>query len=107
MIPENTPVVSNDVAVQDGGAAPGLPSNDPTYWFGLIAEAEAARFLGFGVRALQTWRVNGNSPKFIKINGRCVRYRRVDLRDWADARVRTSTADTGPEATTRDAKAAS
>lgn len=67
------------------------------YWECLIDEREAAVFVGFTVRALQGWRCRGRGPPFIKINGRCIRYRRSDLRDWAEARLRTSTSGASPE----------
>ena len=72
--------------------------NDPAFWQSLINEAEAARFLGFSVRHVQGLRYRGGGPAFIKISSRCVRYRRADLRQWAEARLRTSTSDVGSEA---------
>ncbi|MBW0159706.1 helix-turn-helix domain-containing protein [Sedimentimonas flavescens] len=63
-------------------AAPARVSN---YWDGFIAEVEAADFLCQSVRTLQKWRVTGFGPQFYK-PGRSVRYRRRDLRDWAEAR---------------------
>ena len=71
---------------------------DGDYWYGPINETEAARFVGFTVRALQGWRYGGGGPLFVRVNQRCVRYRRVDLREWSEARLRTSTSDPGQEA---------
>ena len=68
------------------------------YWFALIDETEAAEFLGLVDRTLQKMRQRGGGPRFVRLSSRCVRYRRDDLRQWADARVRTSTSDTGSEA---------
>jgi hypothetical protein len=59
----------------------------------LIGERDAAAFLGFSDRALQNWRVRGGGPRFVKVAGRSVRYRRRDLIDWAERRLRSSTAD--------------
>jgi predicted DNA-binding transcriptional regulator AlpA len=59
----------------------------------LIDEYEAADFLGFSVRALQNWRVRGGGPRFVKVSGRSVRYRRRDLIDWAERNLRSSTSD--------------
>ena len=70
---------------------------DPEYWHGLITEREAAAFLGFTVRCLQNWRSRGGGPRYIKIHGRCIRYRRVDLRGFAEARMRSSTSGASPE----------
>ena len=77
---------------------PSPMDGDGDYWYGLINDTVAARFIGFTARALQNWRYGGGGPKFIRVNQRCVRYRRVDLREWSEARLRTSTSDTGQEA---------
>lgn len=60
------------------------------YWDGFITEADAADYLCQSVRTLQKWRVTGVGPQFYK-PGRSVRYRRRDLRDWAEARRMAST----------------
>ncbi|MXU66054.1 helix-turn-helix domain-containing protein [Rhodobacteraceae bacterium KN286] len=60
------------------------------YWDGFIPEIEAADFLCQSIRTLQKWRVTGFGPQFYK-PGRSVRYRRRDLRDWAEARRHAST----------------
>jgi excisionase family DNA binding protein len=62
----------------------------------LLSETEAARFLGFSVRTLQGWRVKGGGPRFVKIGGRSVRYRRRDLNAWADANMRLNTSQAAP-----------
>lgn len=59
----------------------------------LIDESEAARFVGYTVRALQNWRVRGGGPRFVKISSRSVRYRRRDLIAWADGHLRSSTSE--------------
>ena len=92
--------------MQEGQGAAAMPEKEaahsevpePTgddYWYGLLTEDQAARFLRFTPRALQGWRYGGGGPRFIRVNLRCVRYRRVDLREWAEARLRTSTSDPG------------
>lgn len=60
------------------------------YWDGFITETDAADYLCQSVRTLQKWRVTGFGPQFYK-PGRSVRYRRRDLRDWAEARRMAST----------------
>jgi hypothetical protein len=60
------------------------------YLDGFIDETRAADFLCQSVRTLQKWRVTGFGPKFYK-TGRSVRYRRRDLRDWAETRMRKNT----------------
>ena len=85
------------VAVPIIGAPGGL--NDPQFWHQLIDEREAAIFLGVGHRMMQTMRQRGDGPLFVFLSSRCVKYRRTDLREYAEARLRRSTADTGPEDT--------
>ena len=60
------------------------------YLDGFIDETRAADFLCQSVRTLQKWRVTGFGPSFYK-PGRSVRYRRRDLRDWAESRRRKNT----------------
>ncbi len=71
------------------------PAADGDYWHALIAEAEAANFLGFTTRCLQGWRSRGGGPVYDKPNALNVRYRRIDLRGWAESRLRTSTSGDG------------
>ena len=67
------------------------------YWFSLIDENEAASFLGLVARTLQGMRQRGGGPRYVVISARCLRYRRIDLRQWAEARMQSSTADAGPQ----------
>ncbi len=69
--------------------------NDAHFWYALVNEAEAARFLGLSVRSMQGYRYKGHGPRFVRLSSRCVRYRRFDLREWSEARLRTSTSDWG------------
>ena len=59
----------------------------------LKTERQAAHFLGVTTRALQKWRATGTGPYFVRISSRCVRYRRRDLLNWAEARLKASTAE--------------
>ncbi len=63
-----------------------FPENSE-YLLQLIPETDAARFVGYTIRALQNWRVRGGGPKYVKVSSRSVRYRRKDLIDWAESRV--------------------
>ena len=67
------------------------------YWNALVDEKVAAAFLGVVDRTMQTMRQRGDGPPYVVISARCIRYRRIGLKAWADARMRTSTADPGPE----------
>ena len=80
------------VAGMDGSAR-----GPADYWHALINEEAAASHLGLKVRTMQGFRYRGGGPRYVRISSRCLRYRRVDLREWADARVRTSTSDPGKE----------
>ena len=82
--------------VADG--APGQEDNgsdDADYWFSLINEKVAAAFLGLTDRTVQALRQRGSGPRYYFLSSRCLRYRRIDLREWAEKRVRTSTSDPG------------
>lgn len=68
-------------------------ANPGEYLDSLIGENEAARFLGYTVRALQNWRVRGGGPKFVKVSARSIRYRRRDLITWAEARLVSNTSE--------------
>lgn len=61
----------------------------------LLTEIQAAKYLGLTPRALQAWRYQGYGPRFVKISGRCIRYRASDLEQWVTGRLRRSTSDRG------------
>jgi hypothetical protein len=42
----------------------------------------AGAFLNVDPRTLESWRLRGNGPRFVRYSGRCVRYRLSDLIDW-------------------------
>ena len=81
--------------VDRGDHSAQIDSDDCDYWYSLIPEKLAAAFRGVTERKMQKDRQTGNGPKFIRISSRCIRYRRIDLREDAEARMRSSTADTG------------
>jgi len=58
----------------------------------LLTEAQAADFLNISIRSLQSWRVRGGGPAFLKL-GRSVRYRYAELQTWLDANMATSTSE--------------
>jgi predicted DNA-binding transcriptional regulator AlpA len=57
----------------------------------LISENEAAEFLGYSVRTLQSWRWKGGGPRFVRVSARSIRYRRRELLAWAEERLRSNT----------------
>ncbi len=71
---------------------PAILLHDPD---ALLTEAQAAQFLGFTSRALQAWRYRGGGPIFVRVSSRAIRYRKRELIEWVDARLKTSTADSG------------
>jgi len=75
---------------------PAPPEADPEYWHSLIDERTAGHFLGLVERTMQAHRQRGGGPKYLVLSRRCIRYRRIDLKAWADDRVRLSTSDPGP-----------
>ncbi len=80
----------------DGGDLP--LGQDPAYWHSLIPETEAAEFLDLTPRTMQAMRQRGGGPRFVRISARCIKYRRVDLKSYADKRLRYSTSDPGQAA---------
>jgi excisionase family DNA binding protein len=57
----------------------------------LLRQEEAARILNVTSRALEAWRHRGGGPRYIRISGRCIRYRQADLHAWLAERERSST----------------
>jgi predicted DNA-binding transcriptional regulator AlpA len=58
----------------------------------LLNEKQVAELSGFSPRTLQTWRLRGGGPKFLKL-GSCVRYSRGDVVAWLQDSVQLSTSD--------------
>ena len=61
----------------------------------LLTEKEVAQRTGFSIRTLQSWRMRGGGPSFVRISARCIRYRPQDVEAWIEQRLRTSTSDVG------------
>jgi len=59
----------------------------------LMLEEAAARFLKVAPKTLATWRFTGQGPFFVKLSRRCVRYRRKDLIDWVEKKIKASTSE--------------
>lgn len=70
-----------------------MNDQDPDYLDRLINEHEAAKYLGYTIRALQNWRLRGGGPVFVKVSARSIRYRRRDLQAWVEAHLRSNTSD--------------
>ena len=48
----------------------------PDFWFQLIDEKAAAKFLNLTTRSMQAARQRGGGSRFIRLSARCIRYRR-------------------------------
>ena len=64
--------------------------------FKLLNQREAADFLGISPRTMESWRVRGFGPAFVRVGG-CARYRTDVLEAWIDSRSARSTADPDPD----------
>ncbi|HEX7006466.1 MAG TPA: helix-turn-helix domain-containing protein [Alphaproteobacteria bacterium] len=54
---------------------------------------QAATFLGLATSTLNRWRSEGCGPRYVRLSGRAIGYRRSDLEAWLADRVRRSTSD--------------
>ena len=64
---------------------------EPGFWFGNIDEDAASDFVDLTPRTLQALRQRGGGPYYVRVSSRCIRYRRIDLRAWAERLLRNST----------------
>lgn len=80
-------MVEND-RTSGGAHSPGGAEHCEVLW----TERQVAPHLGVTVRALQSWRLTGGGPPYVKI-GRSVRYRPSDIKRFVDERVRRTTSD--------------
>ncbi len=70
----------------------------PVHPDALLYPAEAAFLLGLSVRTMETARLRGGGVPFVSLGRRAVRYRRCDIIEFIEARLRKSTSDPGPAA---------
>jgi predicted DNA-binding transcriptional regulator AlpA len=61
----------------------------------LLTQSEVAELLGIAPRAMESWRLRGTGPRYVRV-GRLIRYRNTDVSAWLAARERASTSDPGP-----------
>jgi predicted DNA-binding transcriptional regulator AlpA len=57
----------------------------------LLTTEQAASVINCSRRMLESRRLKGNGPPFVRISGRSVRYRLGDVLDWIGSLVRSST----------------
>ena len=60
-----------------------------------LSTDEVVRRTGLSKRFWESRRITGDTPPFIRISARAVRYRWDDVSKWIEARIRTSTSDQG------------
>jgi len=53
----------------------------------LLTEEHASRMLAVSPRTLRNWRTLGQGPAFVKISGRCIRYRSADIKQFIQDRL--------------------
>lgn len=56
----------------------------------LLTEGQTGELINVPVRTLQTWRLRGGGPPFVKL-GRSIRYRRWNLIRWIEEHTMNST----------------
>lgn len=68
-----------------------MASENDTSIPSILCERDAAAYLQISPRTLQSWRVSGKGPAYLKL-GSSVRYNREALTRWLDAQTYASTA---------------
>lgn len=56
----------------------------------ILTTQEAAALLSLSARTLETWRITGNGPRYLKL-GRSVRYSRTELENFQQESTRRHT----------------
>jgi predicted DNA-binding transcriptional regulator AlpA len=59
----------------------------------LLSSKELEKFTGLTPRFWESRRITGDSPPFIRISAKAVRYRWSDVSKWLEQRLCTSTKD--------------
>jgi predicted DNA-binding transcriptional regulator AlpA len=54
----------------------------------VVRPPEAASMLSVSLSLLKKWRIGGGGPRFVRLGGRAIGYRRADLSDWIEGRTR-------------------
>lgn len=55
---------------------------------------QLSQLLGVPVPTIATWRHNGNGPRFLRLGGRVIRYRKTDVLRWIASSVVETTGET-------------
>ena len=54
----------------------------------IVRPPEAASLLSVSLSLLKKWRIGGGGPRFVRLGGRAIGYRRLDLSEWIERRTR-------------------
>jgi predicted DNA-binding transcriptional regulator AlpA len=60
-----------------------------------LSAKDLERFTGMTQRFWESRRMTGDTPPFIRLSAKAVRYRWGDVQEWLEKRLRTSTSDQG------------
>ena len=52
-----------------------------------LTTKNAARYIGVSEAVMRVWRADGRGPRYFKAGEKLVRYRRIDLETWIEARL--------------------
>ena len=58
-----------------------------------LTPVQAAQYLGVSKDVLRLWRSQGKGPRHFKAGEKLVRYRRIDLDSWIEARLSAPAGD--------------
>lgn len=61
----------------------------------MVTTKELAKFTRLTARFWESRRLSGDTPPFIRLSAKGVRYRWGDVQKWLEKRLRTSTSDQG------------
>ena len=64
----------------------------------LVSTEELHKLTGFSKRFWEARRISGNTPPFLRVSGRAVRYRWGDVEQWLNTMKRNKTSDQGDNA---------
>jgi len=53
----------------------------------VVRPIEAASLLSVSLSLLKKWRMRGDGPRFVRLGGRAIGYRRTDLSEWIAERI--------------------
>ena len=68
--------------------APSKPKRLASLPSEIVRPPEAASLLSVSLSLLKKWRIGGGGPRFVRLGGRAIGYRRADLSDWIEGRTR-------------------